>query len=368
MKSFLNLRTQLFFLLLYGTVTVAAPSQDFHLQIQAEITRLQQTLKDQPVADPDFASILTATSDALKAASDELNSGRVYACLEKLALAKDYLQGARAGADKEDVLKSGLPAYEAKWGKANVLLAEFEEEAAKRDWSRAPAAVRALSETAQARAVPLLEGGRGFATATAPKDGLFYLGQAQGEAEFARFCASLKFGETRKPLPLRSMLPELVALQQKTNAAFQPPRSIELHSRFIALNSTIKLALELDERKFYAGALYQYLEAVRHYAMLDAPAVDASRHAALIAGITAERNKLAVLPRDVSIAQLFLERAASQVTHPDGSAPLPDEWRSTQVVLDHVLPAYFAAEKAPRSVPSRTGKTVTLTLVRWPYT
>jgi hypothetical protein len=225
-----------------------------------------------------------------------------------------------------------------------------------------------LSETAQGRAVPLLEGGLGFATATAPKDGLFYLGQAEGEADFAKFCASLKFAGEKKALVLRSMLPELVALQRKTNAAFQPPRSIDLHSRFIALNSTIKLAQELDSRKFYAGALYQYLEAVRHYGMLDAPAVDASMQAPLNEAIAAQQNKLAALPHDVSIAQLFLERAATQVRHPDGSAPSPDEWRSTQVILDQVLPAHFAAEKAPRSMPSRTGKTVTLTLVRWPYT
>ena len=135
-----------------------------------------------------------------------------------------------------------------------------------------------------------------------------------------------------------------------------------------SVNSTIKLAQELDSRKFYAGALYQYLEAVRHYGMLDAPAVDAPRQTALKEEVAAQQNKLVALPHDVSIAQLFLERAASQIMHPDGSAPSPDELRSTQVILDQVLPAYFAAEKAPRSMPSRTGKTVTLTLVRWPYT
>ena len=74
-----------------------------------------------------------------------------------------------------------------------------------------------------------------------------------------------------------SILPELLALQQKANAAFQPPRSIDLHPRFIALNSTIKLARELDASKSYAGALYQYLEAARHYGMLFMPSVDAAQ-------------------------------------------------------------------------------------------
>ena len=128
-----------------------------------------------------------------------------------------------------------------KWNKANLALTELDRDALERDWKGHPAAVRALSEAAQGRSLPLLEGGRGFATATAPKDGLFYLGQAPGESEFARFCASLSLSTKNTPLALRSMLPELTVLQQKTNAAFQPPRSIELHSRFIALNSALKI-------------------------------------------------------------------------------------------------------------------------------
>jgi hypothetical protein len=101
------------------------------------------------------------------------------------------------------------------------------------------------------------------------------------------------------------MLPELVALQQKTNAAFQPPRSVEFHSRFIALNSTLKLAQELDARKFYAGSLYQYLEAVRHYAMLDAPQVDPARQKAL--QISSRANKESWLRQQTT----FLSRNSS---------------------------------------------------------
>lgn len=164
------------------------------------------------------------------------------------------------------------------------------------------------------------------------------------------------------------MLPELVALQQNTNAAFQPPRSIDLHARFIALNSALKLAEELDARKFYAGALYQYLEAVRHYGTLDAAPLEAAKQAELKDAITAEQRKLAALSRDTSIAQLFLERASSQIAQADGSAPTADEWRSARVIVDQVLPAYFATEKPVVIVPSPSGKTVTITLVRWPYT
>lgn len=354
--------------LIWAALSISALPQDTKSRIKAEISRLQRSLKDEPVKDQDFAPIASAAESSLQAALDQLNAGRPYLSLEQLALGADYFQAARIAAAKEEIVKGGFPAYQAKWNKTNLNLTELDRKSAQRDWAHAPSVVRALSETAQGRSLPLLEGGLGFATATAPQDGLAYLGQAQGEAQFAEFCVSLNFPAPPTATPLRSMLPELIALQQKTNAAFQPPRSIDLHPRFIALNSAIKLAEELDQRRFYAGSLYQYLEAVRHYGMLDAPPVDVGKQAALKQAVAREQENLASSATDLSIAQLFIERAASYVSHADGSATTPDEWRSAQVIVDQVLPAYFAAQKAPAAMPASAGKTVTLTLVRWPYT
>jgi len=238
------------------------------------------------------------------------------------------------------------------------------------DWSNAPLAVRAIAETAQRRAIPLLDGGRGFATATGPQDGLFYLGEAEGEADFANFCTSLKFVPQKfeGATPLRSILPELQALQRKANAAFQPPKSIDLHSRFISLNSTIKLAEELDSSKLYAGALYTYLEATRHYGMLDAVPLSEAQQKEVKQAIAEERKKLASSTRDDSIAQAYVERAESYTAHADGSAPSADEWRSARLILDQVLPAYYAALKRAAPLQQIAGKTVDITLVRWPYT
>jgi len=250
--------------LLILALPVAA--QDAASQIKVEIQRLQQSLKDRPFSDPDLPDINSMAGGELKAANDALNAGRLYLGLERLAGAEDLLQGARVVADKKaETVKGGLPAYEEEWKQVSMSLTARDREARETDWSHAPAALRALSETAQGKSVPLLEGGRGFATSTQPKNGLFYLGQAQGESEFAQFCASLHLPRKVPALPRRSLLPELQKLQDKTNAAFVPPRSIDLHPRFIALNSTLKLAQELDAARFYSGALDQYLEAVRHY-------------------------------------------------------------------------------------------------------
>src|SRR5690349_20786239 len=164
------------------------------------------------------------------------------------------------------------------------------------------------------------------------------------------------------------MLPEIQSLQRKTNQAFQPPRSIDLHSRFISLNATLKLAQELDSSRFYAGAFYEYLEAIRNFAMLDATVPDAKLKSELKVDISKERQSMSASAADDSIAEAFLERAESQIDHHDGSTPTDDEWRSARVIIDAVLPAYFAALKPAAPVQRASGKTVDLTLVRWPYT
>ena len=350
-------------------VVLPALGQEGAPQVKAEIERLQKALNDRPISDKNFAGLASNTRETLDAATNALAAGRLYLSLEKLGIAESLFLGLRVASDNASVVKNGMPAFESRWGKASLALSALDQQASHRDWSHSPAAIQALSETSQGRTIPLLDGGRGFATATGPADGLFYIGQAEGEADFAKFAATLDVHRTKDASHFRSILPELKRLQDKTDAAFRPPQSIDLHSRFIALNSALKLAQELDARKFYAGALYEYLEAVRNYGMLTAKPLDATGQAGLRPALDAAGKKLAASSTDDSIAQLFVERAESYVHHADGSAPSADEWRSAKVILDQVLPAYSAAQSpaAPFEAPT-AAKAVTITLVRWPYT
>jgi hypothetical protein len=348
--------------------TAIAVSQDASSSVKAEIDRVQQSLKDKPVSNPDFPNLPSAIESKLKDAGAAQAAGRLYLSLERLGEAEDHLQGLRVVDEKAAAIKDSLPAFESEWGKASLQLTALEKSARQRDWSRASAAIRAISEAAQGRAIPLLEGGRGFATATKPQDGLFYMGEAQGEAAFAVFVSRLPSPRAATAISLRSVLPELEALQDKTNAAFQPPRSIDMHPRFIALNSAIKFARELDSSRAFAGALYQYLEAVRHFGMLDPAQPDAAKQAALRGAVAEELKKLNAAKRDDSIAQIFLERASGWLNKADGSAPSGDEWRAIQVIVEQVLPAYYAALKPAAPAQQQARRTATLTLVRWPYT
>jgi len=342
-------------------------AQDAAAQTKAEIDRLQQSLKEKPIQGPDLADLTKRIEERLKEAESARAAGRLYLGLENLGQAEDYFQAVRTIEAKADAIKDNLPAFEAEWGKASLEYAVLDKQR-QRDWGRFPAAVRALSESAQGRTIPLLEGSRGFATATKPQDGLAYLGEAKGEAAYASFLYGLSVTRKGTLFPLRSVLPELEALQEKTNAAFQPPRSIDMHPRFINLNATIKFARELDSSKSYAGALYQYLEAVRHYGMLDPAVPDAAKQASLRTTLADELKKVSAAKRDDSILQIFLERADGWLNKPDGAAPSADEWRATQVVLQQVLPAYYAALKPAAPLQQRASRTATLTLVRWPYT
>jgi hypothetical protein len=360
--------TALSFAALLLIANIEAFAQDAAAKTKAEVERLQQSLKEKPIQGPDLADLAKGIDQRLKDAESALSAGRLYLGLENLGQAEDYFQAVRTIEAKADAIKDNLPAFEAEWGKASLEYASLDKQARQRDWGRFPAAVRALSESAQGRTIPLLEGSRGFATSTKPQDGLAYLGEAKGEAAYASFLYGLSVARKGAPFPLRSVLPELEALQEKTNAAFQPPRSIDMHPRFINLNATLKFARELDSSKAYAGALYQYLEAVRHFGMLYPAVPDEAKQSALRSQLADELKKVSASRRDDSIVQILLERTEGWLNKPDGSAPSADEWRATQVVLQQVLPAYYAVLKPAAPLQQRAGRTATLTLVRWPYT
>jgi len=349
-----------------GLLTASAAAQDAAGQIKTEIEQLQTSLKSIPASFPGASDIKSQLDRQLQAANDALSSGRLYLSLENLASVIDTLQGMREAGSKSEAVKSA--GFEPEWGKASTELTALDQKLRETNWDNAPAAIRALAEAAQGKMIPLLEGGRGFATASGAEAGLFYVGQARGEADFAQFCAALSVSQKSTPLPLHSVMPELQQLQVKTNEAFQPPRSIDLHSRFIRLNSALKLARDLDADGFYAGALYAYLVATLQYGLLDAPAVGAAQQSKLPAAIAAARAKIESSGHDDSIAELFLERAESEINHAKGSQPAADDWRNADVILNQVLPAYAAALQSPASTAPPSAKHVEITLVRWPYT
>jgi hypothetical protein len=359
------------------TMPAAASWQrDAAVKIEAEVDLLRKSLAAKPDSDPQWKEAKAAIGRTLDQAADELRGGRLYVSLERISGALVSFRGLeRAGGKTDDeLLNQGLPGIETEIKKARVELARSIQESRPDSSANVSLVIRALTEKAQGEAADLIEGGRGFALLTGSaadrvnnfSSALYYVGNSEGQSEAIAFYRSLNLPRTGAPSPflLRSVSPELGCLQDQTTAAFKPPRSVEQHSDFIRLNATLKQAGELDAAHLYAGALYQYLDAVQQFEKLGSPAPDVQRQSKLKADVQEMHARLRASKQDSSLAQLFLERAESRLA----KSPSEDDWKAVQAIVEHVLPAYFAMSKpAPvRDQPALAR--VTVTLVRWPYT
>jgi hypothetical protein len=334
-------------------------------RIRAEIARLERVVRAKSGKDADWREDKPDLLQALAGARAALAAGRPYLGLERLEEARSALRALE--------VRKTPSAFDPAWKKASPELTVSTQEARKRSWNDTPAAVRALAETAEGQTLTLLEASRSYAAVTSDKAGLYYLGQARATAETVRFCATLRFPGPPAPLPLRplrSVAPELARLQERALAAFKPPLSIDRHADFIRLNATLKRAGELDAAQLYAGAVYQYLEALRQLGRLAAPDADPrpTQGAELAVAVDGLRARLAGSGQDGSLAELFLERAEELLAGRKDFSPSPADLRDAAVLVEQVLPAYFAYLGPAAPAPAPEARAVTVTLVRWPYT
>jgi hypothetical protein len=415
-----RLRTLLPVLLILAALAVLGPAallaapRDLGTRIEVEVERLRQVIDAKPPADPDWKGARPGIIGGLEQVREALRARRPYLALERLRTAHGALRAlelAKAAALAAGPGGPGMAGFDAAWGKARVELAAADRQAAARRWDGAPAALRALSEAAQGTTLTMLAASRAYATVTQPAAGYYYLGEAGAAAEFAALCYSLRDAAppaadsaapltavsrtaapvsssssppvsspvssrvsptVSPPVSPRSVLPELRRLQRQTDAAYEPPRPQRLHGSFINLNATLKAAADLDAAGLNAGALYQYLNAVQDLATLDPatpPPGGAAARARLPGRIAALRRRLAAERQDASLAELFLERAEAALTPPPGTAPAPPALAQAAAIAERVVPAWFAVmAAAPAAAHQAAGATVTVTLVRWPFT
>jgi hypothetical protein len=357
------------------TVQAAASSQsDAPARIEAEVNLVRKSVAAKPDSDPQWKAPKAAIAQTLDQAAAELRGGRLYLSLERLSGALVSFRGFERANGKTDdeLLNEGLPGIETEAKKARVELAHSVEQSRQDGSANVPLALRALAERAQGEAAELIEGGRGFALLTGAaadrvnnfSSALYYVGNSEGQSEAIAFYRSLNLPRTGAPFPLRSVSPELEALQDQTTAAFKPPRSVEQHADFIRLNATLKQAGELDAAHLYAGASYQYLDAVQQFEKLGSATPDAQKQSKLKADVQEMRARLGASKQDSSLAQLFLERAESRLA----KSPTDDDWKTIATIVEQVMPAYFAMLKPAAVQDHPAVARVTVTLVRWPYT
>ena len=338
-------------ILLLSAVLAAAPAQTIAHRLDAAEALLAQDKS----TDPDSVFLHGRITTVIQRARGSLGTKRTWLALEDLSRVETFTRALQTRAAHR-----GEP-LDAFWTAEAKRLEALDEQARARDFGDAPAAVRALAESAQGQVVPLVEASRAYAKVTDAATGFFYLGQAAGYTGFAASAAQLGLARRGSPAVLRSWTPELQQIQQATIAAYQPPRSVDQHAAFIALNAQIKLASELDERRAYAGALYAYLDAVQQLGVLDlAPPTEDARPRLRRLVAAAEKRSSG---RDQSIRELFVQRAAAALQAPDDAA-----WAKARAIVERVLPAWDAAQKGGTGRNDAAAPELRVTLVRWPYT
>jgi hypothetical protein len=189
-----------------------------------------------------------------------------------------------------------------------------------------PALQLALRQIVANRAEKLFRASVPFGKAASPANGLFYLGEAEGNRKFRDFIESLPFGGGAEPRPNPSAIQSaLTKLDTAALAAFEDDPA---GRSAVPLSARLKEARELSDRGWLEGAALTLTEAQ----------LDLNRREP--AGLL----KHAATPaRTDSIATMWSAE--------DGG----------------VLPLYaslFANTPAGKKIP----KNVTVTLVRWPYT
>jgi hypothetical protein len=325
-----------------------------------EIARWSAFLRDSTATDEIWQQIKPGSQSTLGEAQEALRDGRRHLALLRLAAARANLAAAAYAQDPKLRDPAG---FEAEWTRMGRTLHDdlaTPSPAALVDVR--PAAVRAIGEAALPQARIYYEASLDYGRNTMAEAGLFYMGLAQAQREFAAFCRTLSSPSSEAPPPVRSLRPEIDALQDEVLAAYRPPASIDKHPEFIGVSSTLKEARELDAAGLRYGALLRYLQAALRFAPLrppmaplDAPALDERL------GVFDKR--LSAGGVDHSLGRLFLEVARAEAMR----SPAPGSVGGRTVATD-ILPRYFAALEPSPPRPAAPEPHVTVTLVRWPYT
>jgi hypothetical protein len=287
--------------------------------------------------------------EALGRAEADLKAGRRQLATQKLVNVRADLATAVYLSQRPASQKSAA-GFEAEWARLGKTIHADAKPAASTLQGVQPAALRALGEAAIPQVREYYEASLEYGRNTMPGNGLFYLGNAEGQRAVVDFVRTLSTPSSLQAPPVRPLRGELDALEGELLKAYKPPASIDLHGAFITASSTLKEARDLDAAGLRYGALLRYLQA----AELTAPLTGAAGGAKGAGDLAALDARLSKGNVDHSIGRLFLESAQAD---PSKAA----------VIANDVLPRYFAALEPARPEPPRPAPEVTVTLVRWPY-
>jgi hypothetical protein len=345
---------------LASTVAAARPSPSD--PIAAEIARWSTFLKSNSSKDEMWTQVKEAVTPVLARAEDALRKGRRLLALQRLAAAQANLAASLYVRERPPAQHADS-GFEAEWKRmGNVLRADLRTPPTTALEGVQPAAVRAMGEAALPQVRIFYDASLEYGRNTMPDAGLFYIGSAQAQRDFAAFCRSISAPSPRPAPPLRSLAGEIDRLEGEMLAAYKPPASIDNHGDFIRAHSALKEARELDAAGLRYGALLRYLQAAQRMAPIRKAPVSL-RGATLAKRLDDFDARLSSGRFDDSLGRLFLEAARDEAEGGEGRSPA-----AAATIAADVLPRYFAALEPARPAAPKPDARVTVTLVRWPYT
>ncbi len=341
--------------------------------LAAEIARWSSYLATHQATKGDafWPQIQAATTPVLTAAEKALADGRRLLALQRLAAVQTNLGATVYVSEHTGPESRDEAAFVAEWERLGRELQADLGATAPGAFERVrPAAVRAMAEAVAPQIRGFYDAGLEMGKSIEPGEGLFYLGSARAQRDFAAFCRRLPPSTTTAiigaPPRLRPLAHELDDLETKLLAAYRPPASVDRHGEFITANSTLNEARELDAAGLRYGALVRYLQAALRAAPLlpVAPPATPTDPAAIADTLRSFEKRLADPEVDHSIGRLFLESAQADLS----ANPPPGKATNAEAIAADALPRYFAALQPATARPVLPAPAVTVTLVRWPYT
>jgi len=338
---------------------VPTPAKD---PIAAEIARWSEFLKSNKSSDEMWKQAKEATEPVIARADEAYRKGRRFLALQRLSAAGVNLSGSQ-------YLQALSPAahtdagFEAEWKRmGEVLRADLRTPSPAALAGVQPAVVRARGEAALPQVRIFYDASLEYGRNTMPDAGLFYIGSAQAQRDFAAFSRRISSPASKPAPPLRSLAGEIDRLEGEMLAAYKPPASIDKHRDFILSHAALKEARELDAAGLRYGALLRYLQAAQRFAPVRMAPAGLSG-AAVAKRLDETDTQLAAQRFDDSIGRLFLEAARDEAEGGEGRSPA-----TAAILASDLLPRYFAAFEAAKPVAPKPEPRVTVTLGRWPYT
>jgi hypothetical protein len=330
--------------------------------VSADVSRWERLLATTTATDDIWKDVKEGSATGLARVRQALADDRTLLALLRLAQVRENLYAAAYLEARTADERRDPAAFESEWRRMGVVL--------KDDMARRPAggvegirpvALRAMAEAAQAKLPVYYRASLEYGRSTTPDSGLFYLGAAQAQRDFVDLARRVSARSAPPPPSVPALMAGLDSLQSEILAAYRPPASVEKHPEFITVSALVKEGRELAAAGAQYGALLKYLQAAIRSASLGTAA---GEPAAVAAELQAFEARLAAPGVDHSLGRLLLEYARADLAeHASDGAAI-----SATAIARNVLPRYFAALEPPPSVPAAAPATVTVTLVRWPYT